>query len=255
MVHVTWLGHATVRIRIPGVASLITDPALTRQLAHLRRRVPVPGADVVGHVDAVLISHVHMDHLHGRSIRRFAGAQVVTPAGSRSLIPPTAGDVVEVRSGDRVGLGTSAAPVEIEVVHANHSSRRGPHSRVVAAPVGYVIRADGVSVYFAGDTDLFDEMADIGPVDLALVPIWGWGPTLGERHLDPERAARATELLAARRVVPIHWGTYSPVRMGAGTPSWLPNPLHAFRTALTERGLDGALVELWPGASVEVPRA
>jgi len=62
-----------------------------------------------------------------------------------------------------------------------------------------VIQIAARTVYFAGDTDLFDAMADIRPVDVALLPIWGWGRTLGERHLDPQRAAEATARLAAAR--------------------------------------------------------
>ena len=75
---------------------------------------------------------------------------------------------------------------------ADHSNARGPHSRLVAEPVGYILDAGGRAVYFAGDTDLFDEMHDFPPIDVALLPIWGWGPTLGDRHLDPGRAATAT---------------------------------------------------------------
>ena len=67
-----------------------------------------------------------------------------------------------------------------------------------AEPLGYVIEGDGRSVYFAGDTDLFDEMADLAPVDVALLPIWGWGPTMGPGHMDPTRAAQAAALLASR---------------------------------------------------------
>ena len=80
-----------------------------------------------------------------------------------------------------------------------------------APPVGYVVRVAGRAVYFAGDTDLFDGMRELGPLDVALLPIWGWGQTLGERHLNPESAAIATKWLDPTTVVPIHWGTYSPL--------------------------------------------
>ena len=65
----------------------------------------------------------------------------------------------------------------METVPALHKNRRGPHSRVTATAVGYVLRWSGGSVYFAGDTDLFEGMAALAPVDVALLPIWGWGPT------------------------------------------------------------------------------
>jgi L-ascorbate metabolism protein UlaG (beta-lactamase superfamily) len=70
-------------------------------------------------------------------------------------------------------------------------------------------------VYVSGDSDLYPEMRELDPaIDVALVPIWGWGPTLGPGHLDPVRAADAVGLLQPRIVVPIHWGSYFP----AGLP-------------------------------------
>lgn len=250
----TWVGHATV-IFDTGDERVITDPALTRRLAHLERRVPTPTDDEVASIDTVLLSHVHMDHFHRPSLSRLGGAQVVVPAGARRLVPGDA-TVTEVRAGDR----PEVCEVTIDVVPADHSARRGPHSRVEAQPVGYVVRersatapaSGSVSVYFAGDTGLFPAMADLGPVDVALLPIWGWGSTLGERHLDPETAAEAAEIIGARHVIPIHWGTYSPIRLGRGAPAWLSSPLQTFRDAMARRGLSDRLVALAPGGSVEV---
>ena len=138
--------------------------------------------------------------------------------------------------------------VTVETVPAVHSSGRGPHSRIHAAAVGYVLRSPHGSVYFAGDTDLFDGMADLQSIDVALLPIAGWGPTLGTGHLDPERAAQATELIRPRLVVPIHWGTYSPISLRGrraaagctGPPSssrrrW-PTPATVDRLRLLEPG-------------------
>lgn len=243
----TWLGHATVLFDT-GDERVITDPALTRRLAHLERRVAVPSDDEVASIDTVLLSHVHMDHFHRPSLSRLAGAQMVVPAGAERLVPTGAGTVTQVRAGDR----PEVCVVTIDVVPADHSSRRGPHSRIDAQPVGYVVRSGAGAVYFAGDTGLFPAMADLGPVDVALLPIWGWGSTLGERHLDPETAAEAAEMIGARRVIPIHWGTYSPIRLGRGAPPWLATPRQAFREAMARRGLADRLVELDPGGTVEV---
>ena len=90
-------------------------------------------------------------------------------------------------------------------------------------------------MYFAGDTDLFDGMADLAPeLDLALIPIWGWGPTIGEGHLDPVRAAEALALLRPRIAVPIHWGTLRPVlpQHARRVPE---RAAHAFLEAARER--------------------
>jgi L-ascorbate metabolism protein UlaG (beta-lactamase superfamily) len=89
--------------------------------------------------------------------------------------------------------------------------------------VGFLLRG-GRRIYFAGDTDLFDGMEELGAgLDLALLPIWGWGPSVGPGHLDPERAARAAALLSPQVVVPIHWGTLYPL----GLARFRPRPLRA----------------------------
>ncbi len=93
-------------------------------------------------------------------------------------------------------------------------------------------------VYFPGDTDLFAEMGALAPIDVALLPIWGWGPTIGEGHLDPDRAVQATELIGPGLVVPIHWGTFSPLGLRRGRPQWVDEPVHRFREALERAGAE-----------------
>jgi L-ascorbate metabolism protein UlaG (beta-lactamase superfamily) len=253
-IDVTWLGHSTALVDIAGVR-VLTDPLLTTAVAHLRRHhaVSTPAG-----VDVVAISHVHMDHLHPRSLRRVTDATtlVVVPAGAAPFLRRvTSGRVAEVRVGDVVALRDedAAERVVLEAVTAEHSERRGPHTRRTAPALGFLLRAGDRTVYFAGDTGPFDGMGALGPVDVALLPIWGWGPSLGEHHLDPTTAAEATALLHARRVIPVHWGTYSPRRVGRGAPAWLARPLVAFREALADRGLEDRLVALRPGESARIP--
>lgn len=226
---VTWVGHATAVVDMGGVR-VLTDPVLRRRVAHLRRRVaPVPVTDV----DLVVVSHAHMDHLHVPSLRSVApDVPVVAPRGTRRLIERSGHRrVVEVVAGDRVEV----AGVVVDVTPAVHPAGRGPHSRIDADPVGYVVSAGGVRVYFAGDTDLFDEMGGLGPLDLALLPIWGWGRTIGVGHLDPERAVEAAVRVRPRLVVPIHWGTLSPEDLRRGPPGWLTTPGDEFRRAVARR--------------------
>ena len=251
-VSITWHGHSTVLIDIGGVR-VLTDPLLTSRVAHLRRRCAVPRPEPA---DVVAISHLHMDHLHRPSLRRVVNPdrRLLLPAGAMPLVRGLAvGSADEVRPGDLVEVAGPSGAVSIEAVHAAHSSRRGPHSKLTAAPMGYVVRAGGRAVYFAGDTGPFDAMADLGPLDVALLPIWGWGSSLGDGHLDPASAARATALLGADRVIPIHWGTYSPMRGRSGPPPWLDGPLDAFRRALDDHGLSPRLIALRPGEGVAVP--
>jgi len=244
------VGHATVLIAVDRFR-VLTDPILTSRVVHLRRRVPPPELE---RVDVVLISHLHMDHLHLRSLRTVVeGVRVVAPRGSARLFRslPIA-QLDEVVDGDVVTLRAEsdvAPAIEARIVEADHSNSRGPHSRRVAEPVGYIVSTGDRAVYFAGDTDLFDAMRDFPPIDIALLPIWGWGPTLGERHLDPRRAATATHWIDPRHVVPIHWGTYTPITPRRGTPAWIENPLGAFRAELDALGLGDRLVALRPGES------
>jgi L-ascorbate metabolism protein UlaG (beta-lactamase superfamily) len=239
----TWVGHSTVLLEL-GDVRLLTDPVLTPRVAHLRRHVAFD-RDVLRGVDAVLISHAHLDHLHVPSLR-------LLPPDTTLIVPQGAGDLVrrrgftdvrETRTGDTIALDA----VEIATVPARHSDRRGPHSRVIAPAVGYVVRSSARAVYFAGDTDLFPQMAALAPIDVALLPIWGWGPTLGDGHLDPARAAEATSRLDARLVVPIHWGTYSPSVVRRRRPAWLAEPGDRFRAELDRNGLGDRLRGLAPG--------
>ena len=95
-------------------------------------------------------------------------------------------------------------------------------------------------------------MHALGPLDVALLPIWGWGRTLGERHLNPESAATATSWLDPTIVVPIHWGTYSALRLGRGRPAWIDQPPIEFRDALAGLALDDRLCVLRPGGSLQL---
>lgn len=204
---VTWLGHSTVLIELGGVR-LLTDPVLRARLLHMRRVARSVDPALLSGLGAVLISHMHHDHFDVPSLRRLerAATQLVVPAGSgrRAARRGFAG-VVEVSAGDATKLGA----VSVLSVPAIHGGRRYPLGAKTEA-LGYVIEADGRRVYFAGDTDLFDGMAELGELDLALIPVWGWGPRLGPGHLDPERAAEALALLEPRLAVPIHWGTLFP---------------------------------------------
>ncbi len=246
-----WVGHASTLIEVGG-QRILTDPLLTRRVAHLRRRRQAPTPDMAD-VDTVLLSHAHLDHLHLPSLRRIRPtARVITPVGTGRLLTAAGfADVTEVRIGDVIELG--APGVTAEVVAAAHKHGRGPHSRVSAQPVGYVVSGEGLRVYFPGDTDLFDEMAALENIDVALLPIWGWGSTLGTGHLDPTRAATATGLIQPRIVVPIHWGTYAPEDGRRRLPTWFDSPPDQFEHALDQAGLSAHLHLVQPGDSVSVP--
>ena len=196
----TYVGHATIVVELDGV-SLVTDPMLRPRVWHLRRYAPAPAP-----IDAevVLISHGHYDHLDLPSLDRLGRDRaVVVPRGLGSLLRRRRfRNVTEVSVGDEVIFGA----VTVRATPAAHS---GARLTARAPAIGYLIRGSK-TIYFAGDTDLMPELEDIGRegIDVALLPVWGWGPKVGKGHLDPEQAAEAARRVHPRLAVPIHWGTY-----------------------------------------------
>ena len=203
----TWIGHATVLIETGGVR-LLTDPVLGRRIGLLRRVTRVPSPDVLDRIDAVLVSHLHSDHVELRSLRR-AGRNATVLASGRAVAWLRRHGVRHAHP-LAPGATVRVGGIAIEATPARHDGRRWP----VGAPVESVgFHIDGPArVYFAGDTDLFPEMAALrGRVDIALLPVWGWGPDIGPGHLDPERAARAAAIIEPELAIPIHWGTLTPI--------------------------------------------
>ena len=245
---VEYVGHATVVVDLDGVR-LITDPLLRNRVAHLKRRVPVDDTALLG-VDAVLISHAHYDHLDLPSLEKLGReVPIVVPRGLGALLRKRRFEqIVEVEPDSVVPVGR----LEVRAVHAEHDGRRGPFGASTPS-LGYVL-SGSQTVYFAGDTDLFEEMSALASPDLALVPIWGWGPTLGRGgHLDPKRAAEAVRRLAPRVAVPIHWGTYSPIHLGVRKPpSFLDVPPIEFATAVAELASAVEVRVLKPGEALEL---
>jgi L-ascorbate metabolism protein UlaG (beta-lactamase superfamily) len=244
-----WIGHSTVLISLDGVR-LLTDPLLRLFVKHLRRRAPVH-PDALRPVDAVLLSHAHHDHLDPRSLHRIGTrTPFVVPRGiGRILARRGFRDVTELDAGETLAIGA----VEVEATFAAHDGSRPPYPARAPA-LGYAVRGSR-RVYFPGDTALFPEMEGLVPeLDLALIPIWGWGPTLGRgAHMDPAQAAEAVALLRPRVAVPIHWGTYAPVHLGLRRlPAFLAEPQAAFVEAAARAAPDVDVRVLAPGEAVEL---
>jgi len=202
-VEITWLGHATVLIEMDGVR-MLTDPMLRHRVGPLVRIVPDP--DRLSPVDCVLISHLHADHADVRSLQalRCRGPFVAPHPGTAWLQARGLAGAGDLRAGQDLWVGD----VRVTATAATHDRRRW-WLGAAADPIGYLIRGSR-SVYFAGDTDLFLGMAELrGEVDVALLPVWGWGSSVGAGHLDPESAAAALALIAPKLAIPIHWGTYA----------------------------------------------
>lgn len=244
---IVYVGHATVGIELDGVR-LLTDPVLGRWIGPLCRQGAAPAADIGKGLDAILISHLHRDHLDLRSLRRFVpGLPTIVPDGTRDFFGRHGfGEVIELAPGRSHRIGS----VSVTATAADHEiGRRG----VEAEPVGYLVEGTR-RVYFAGDTDLFAGMAELGDddLDLALLPVWGWGPTLGPGHLNPERAARAAALLAPRIAVPIHWGTFYPAGVARLRPRPLTGPPREFAARLRDLAPRVDVRILEPGSTLAV---
>lgn len=231
---------------------MLTDPVLRGRVGHLRRHAALPP---VAAPDLVVISHLHHDHLDVPSLRGLPGEPLV-------VVPPGAGawlrgqGVARVRE-LAVGDELVAAGVRVAAVPAEHDGRRMPVGGPAAPAQGYVVAGAGTRVWFAGDTGLFDGMAALADrrLDVALVPIWGWGPTLGPGHLDPREAARAVALARPRLAVPIHWGTLLPLGTRRHLGHLLRDPAERFAAAMAELAPGIGVAVVAPGGTLALDGA
>jgi L-ascorbate metabolism protein UlaG (beta-lactamase superfamily) len=223
-----------VLLDLDGVR-LLTDPLLRDRASYLRRQVPVVDPVEYAGIDAVLVSHLHPDHLDLPSLERLGREMptVVPRGGVRLLARRGFRRVAEVEAGEEVRIGA----LRVRATHAEHGAAQLPFRPRVPA-LGYLI-AGSRRVYFAGDTGIFGGMANIDrALDVALVPVGGWGPLapFWERfpsavpgHLDPRRGAVALQLLRPLLAVPIHWGIYTPLGLGHAMLASRNQPPRAFR--------------------------
>jgi L-ascorbate metabolism protein UlaG (beta-lactamase superfamily) len=249
---VTWLGHATLVIDVDGTR-ILTDPLLGPHNRPLRRRGPAPRRDQWSGADAVLISHLHHDHAELSSLRLLDHTPVLTAAQNATFLRRRGvPGAVGLDGGWHTLPGTT---VEVRLTRADHGHRPMPHRPNAAN--GHLIRTSRARIWVAGDTSLFDELADVpeqagGPIDLAVVPVGGWGARLSGGHLDGDRAAQACALVGARNAMPYHFGTlYVPGTRGHPR-GWMDAPATLFREALPRHAPACRGVVLTPGTTVEM---
>jgi L-ascorbate metabolism protein UlaG (beta-lactamase superfamily) len=217
-VAIQFIGHATALIDLGGTR-VLTDPFLRTRLGPLERHGPVPRPASMGTIDIVVISHGHHDHYDRSSLAALPGRPtVVVPRGLGASVGRVVdGEVVEMTAGASIEVGG----LRIDAVPARHWISPGA---VRAEPLGYLLRGD-TTVYFAGDTGRFPGMRDLAGVDVALLPVWTWGPHLGPGHLGPRTAAESLRDIRPAIAMPIHWGTLYPARLH-----------HVWRRPLVEPG-------------------
>lgn len=242
-VAVSWAGHASWVIRIGGL-TVLTDPVWSRRILGTPARITPVGVawSALPRVDAVVISHNHYDHLDAPTLRRLPRhTPVFVPAGlgrwfrRRRFTRVTELDWWEAAELDGVRL---------DFVPAHHWSKRSLTDTCRTLWGGWVLtEPGGRRVYFAGDTGYGHWFERIGRrypgIGLALLPIGAYDPRwwLRDVHCDPEEAVQAAVDLGARRMAPMHWGTF----VLSAEP--VLEPLTRVRAAWERAGLERA--DLW----------
>jgi L-ascorbate metabolism protein UlaG (beta-lactamase superfamily) len=252
---VTWLGHSTVVLDLDGVR-LVADPLLQRHAGVLRRRGGRPHRQAWAGSDAVLLSHLHHDHAEVRSLRLLDGVPVLTAPANAAWVDRKGLDGRALAPTEWMDVGTDERGVSVRLVPAVHGARPMPHRPNAAN--GHLVRGPSGVVWVAGDTELYPDLGLLAswagaPIDLAVVPIAGWGPRLSPGHLGPTEAAVACGMAGARWAVPVHWNTLHLPTTQRWPGGWMTTPGPAFVAALAREAPTCRALVLELGGSAQVP--
>jgi len=227
---ISWIGHATMLVQAGG-ATLLTDPIFSQRASPLAflgpKRHVGPGIALADlpHIDAVVISHNHYDHLDDASVQPLAtqsgGSPVfIVPLGLKAWFAKRGIErVVELDWWQAHSVGA----VEIVLTPVQHWSGRGLTDRMATLWGGYAVFAPDFHVFFAGDTAYSKHFGDVrarfaarhdaangGGFDVALLPIGAYEPRwfMKAQHVDPQEAVQIHLDLNAKQSIGMHWGTF-----------------------------------------------
>ena len=261
---VTWIGHATTLIQAGG-SNILTDPIFSERASPLPfagpKRHVAPGLALteLPHIDAVVVSHNHYDHLDAASVKALAAQAggpplFIVPLGVKAWLAGAGiTNAVELDWWQSARVGT----VEIVFTPSQHWSGRSLGDRMETLWGGYAFFAPDFQAYFAGDTAYSKDFADIHSrfaarhgagrgFDVALIPIGAYEPRwfMSPQHVDPVEAVRIHRDLAAASSIGVHWGTFQL------TDESLDEPPQALARAARAAGLaDDAFTVLAVGAT------
>ncbi|MBI4964019.1 MAG: MBL fold metallo-hydrolase [Desulfomonile tiedjei] len=218
----TWIGHATILLQLGG-KNILTDPQFSQRASPLQwigpKRVIPPGLALrdLPRIDIVVISHDHYDSLDQPTImdlyNREGGRETIffVPLGLKEWFRDLG--ITNVREMDWWDV-QHADGLEIIAVPARHWSKRLLTPRNQTLWAGWVIRSEGFSFYFAGDSGyagIFEEIGRrLGPFDLSAIPIGAYEPRwfMRSSHMNPDEAVRVHLDVRSKKSVGIHWGTF-----------------------------------------------
>lgn len=271
----TWVGHATVLAQLGGL-TLLTDPIFSDRASPVgfagpRRHQPpgVATADLP-HVDLVLVSHNHYDHLDEASAASLNGQPggpplFVVPLGLKPwLAQKGIANAVELDWWQGHTVTAPGGEVEVKLVPAQHWSARGLNDRMKTLWGGFAVFAPDCHLFYAGDTGYSRDFSDMrthfadrqseangGGFDIALLPIGAYEPRwfMKTQHVNVEEAVKIHHDLGAKRSLGVHWGTFEL------TDEPLDEPPRALVAEREKQGLTETEFFVIPiGATTRLPR-
>jgi L-ascorbate metabolism protein UlaG (beta-lactamase superfamily) len=225
--YMIWLGHASFLIHAHG-KNIVTDPCLTAP-PFFKRLAEVPLDIRKVPLDYLLISHGHYDHLDSDTVKRLTGTNL------QALVPMGIGrftwewnPAIRVQEAGWFQQYQTHDGLELFFLPARHWNKRGLFDLNTSLWGSFLIRCQGKTIYFAGDTAYDSHFREIrrlfGPIDIALLPIGAYDPPfiMRDSHMNPSQALQAFKDLEARILIPMHYGTFDLTDEPLGEPlEWL----------------------------------
>jgi L-ascorbate metabolism protein UlaG (beta-lactamase superfamily) len=209
---ICWLSHASFLIQL-GEKRILIDPVFG-DIPFYKRSIKTPyPVEALGKIDYLLISHVHYDHFDKKSIQAIASktSKAIVPLYLSKILHKTA-PMLECKELDWYE-SYDDGDIQITFVPAKHWGRRGIFDKNTVLWGGYVLSYKGKHIYFSGDTasgDHFEEIGKYFSIDYALLPIGAYKPEfiMKHNHMNPQEALEALKQLGAKKMIPMHYGTF-----------------------------------------------